>query len=156
MRSLLIKSAPLLTSIALLVSCGQSSPSQGSTSSNSASVEYGEGCNKKDFETSRRLFKVYTTLKGAIPESKAPSREQVSEISVALKDYRSFIRSLDLPTLLSEQNAVVDETERYVNALNRYVSSNFADLSVNDQMIPFTDAQTDFDQAFIQYCYYDR
>jgi|688.fasta_scaffold377042_1 hypothetical protein len=156
MRSLLFKSAPLFTSIALLVACGQASPDQESTSSKSASVEYGNGCNKTAVQASTKLFTVYTTLTNDIPESKAPSRDQVSEISLALREYRSFIRSLDLPTLLPEQNAIVEETEKYVIALNKYMSSDFTDLSVNDQLIPFTDAHTDFNQKFSQYCFYDR
>jgi hypothetical protein len=127
------------------------------TSSKSASVEYGDGCNKTAVQTSTKLFTVYSTLTDALSgTSKAPSREQVSEISLALREYRSFVRSLDLPTLLPEQNSIVEETEKYVNALNSYVSSDFTDLSVNDQLIPFTDAHTDFNQKFSQYCFYDR
>ena len=156
MRSTYARFALVLSSIFLVASCGQGSSSENTTETSPVSIVYGEGCNKTNIQTSRNLFNDYLTLRSALPETGTPSRSQINDITVALKNYRSFVRNLDLPTLQVEQTAIVDETEKYINTLNKYVSSNFMDLSVNDQMIPFSDAQTDFDGVFSETCYYDR
>ncbi len=74
----------------------------------------------------------------------------------AIRTYRSYIRELDLPTLKAQQSAIVDAAEQMVNGLFQFESSGFTDFTVNNYLIPFTDAHNDFDDVYGEFCFYDR
>jgi hypothetical protein len=53
----------------------------------------------------------------------------------------------------AEQKKIVDALQDYVEAFNHYWESGRQDLSVNDYLIPLTDATDDFLSAMGDICY---
>jgi hypothetical protein len=109
----------------------------------STTSDLGSGCNKVEFDRNMELIKGFTNAGTAYDHELAASE---------LMKFRSSIRKLDLPSLRSEQSALVDETANYLSALSKYITSGYKDLSVNDQRIPFADALEDFLVPFDTLC----
>lgn len=122
-----------------------------------APIDYGSDC-KLGVARDR-----YITLWGGTAGSQArydkdrnKSRSEMLEAHYALtdayRDFRSFIRNLDIPFASAQQRKFVDAIQDYVDALNRYLESDGKDLSVNDYLIPLSDAESDFNNAFLGTC----
>ena len=109
----------------------------------STTSDLGSSCNKVEFDRNIQLFKGFTNAKVAYDYELAASE---------LMKFRSSLRKLDLPSMRSEQSALVDVTANYLSALNKYVTSGNKDLSVYDQQIPFVDALEDFLVPFDALC----
>ena len=77
---------------------------------------------------------------------------RIYALTDAYRDFRSFIRNLDIPFASAQQRKFVDAIQDYVDALNRYLESDGKDLSVNDYLIPLSDAESDFNNAFLGTC----
>ena len=109
----------------------------------STTSDLGRSCNKVEYDRNFQLLKVSTNALGAYDYELAASE---------LMKFRSSLRELDLPSMKSEQSALVDVTANYISALKKYVTSGKKDLSVYDQQIPFTDALQDFLVPFDTLC----
>ena len=109
----------------------------------STTSDFGSGCNKVEFDRNLQLLKVSTNALGAKDYELAASE---------LVKFRSSLRKLDLPSMKSEQSALVDVTANYLSALKKYLASGNKDLSVYDQQTPFTDALEDFLVPFDTLC----
>ena len=87
---------------------------------------------------------------------KDKSRSEMLDAHYALtdayRDLRTYYRNLDVPLLDIEQQNLVDAIQDYVDALNRYLESDGRDLSVNDYIIPLSDATADFNKANTDIC----
>jgi hypothetical protein len=70
----------------------------------------------------------------------------------ALKELRTYVRRLDLPTMSVVQSELVDAIENFLNAYNTYWESGKKNLSVNDYLIPLSDARLDFLDAWMSDC----
>jgi hypothetical protein len=115
-------------------------------------VDFGDDCHiGQETEMQRLLDEVSKTWKAATSGG-VPTTKEWQAKTTALGNYRSFIRSLDIPTIEVEQNAFVNIIEQYVNAYNQYMESGKRDLSVNDYIIPFNDAEEDFLDAWNKVC----
>ena len=132
-------------------SCGNSAPVAVETTT--TTISYGKDCNKVVDAEMQRLRDVLTVAwdKRSGNGGTATNKEAQAR-SKAMRELRSYIRSLDLPTLFIEQNNFVDAMEKYLVAFNRYIESDKKDLSVNDYIIPFTDAEDDFAIAWNAVC----
>jgi len=109
----------------------------------STASDHGSSCNKVEFDRNIQLLEGFTNAKVAYDYELAASE---------LMKFRSSLRKLDLPSIRSEQSALVDVTANYLSALNKYVTSGNKDLSVYDQQIPFADAMEDFLVPFDTLC----
>lgn len=109
----------------------------------STTSDFGSGCNKVEFDRNIQLLKVSTDALVAKDYELAASE---------FEKFRSSLRKLDLPSMKSEQTALVDVTANYLSALKKYVASGNEDLSVYDQQTPFTDALEDFLVPFDSLC----
>lgn len=109
----------------------------------STTSDLGSSCNKVEVDRNIQLLKGFTNAKVAYDYELAASE---------LMKFRSSLRKLDLPSMRSEQSALVDVTANYLSALNKYVTSGNKDLSVYDQQIPFVDALEDFLVPFDALC----
>lgn len=81
-----------------------------------------------------------------------PTYKQWTAETNAWREFRLFIRSLDIPTLTVEQNAYVDAIQDYLVAYNQYWDSGKTDLSVNNYRNMLWDAQQDFYEAWNDVC----
>ncbi len=70
----------------------------------------------------------------------------------ALRNLRSFIRGLDIPTISTQQQAYVNAIEDYMIAFNQYIDSGKKDLSVNNYQTPLNDTEDDFVVAWNKVC----
>ena len=132
-------------------SCGNSKPVAVETTT--TTISYGKDCNKVVEAEMQRLRDVLAVAWGkATDNGGTPTREEHQAKSMAMKELRSYVRSLDIPTLTAEQNGYVDAMENYLIAYNQYIESGKKDLSVNDYIIPFTDAEDDFASAWNAVC----
>jgi hypothetical protein len=117
----------------------------------STTLDLGDSCNQINYALSeQKLDEVSIVNKEA--KTEPYSYEKNGVFHESLKEYRSFIRGLDLPTLWFEQMALVDDLEDYLVALNRFSESKFRDLSINDAQIPLDDSLKDFRLAFSEVC----
>ncbi len=89
-----------------------------------------------------------------IHASGVPTTKEYNAEVGAWRNLRTFIRSLDIPTLTVEQNAYVDAIQDYLVAYNQYIDSGKTDLSVNNYRIPMSDAANDFVDAWNEVCHY--
>ena len=132
-------------------SCGNSKPvAVETTVATTTTISYGKDCNKvveAEMQRLRDVLSVAWDKAGGVP-----TREEYLAEVRAMKELRSYVRSLDIPTLFIEQNNFVDAMENYLIAYNRYIESGKKDLSVNDYIIPFTDAEDDFAIAWNAVC----
>jgi hypothetical protein len=109
----------------------------------STASDLGSSCNKVEFDRNIQLLESFTNANVAYDYELAASE---------LMKFRSSLRKLDLPSIRSEQSALVDVTANYLSALNKYVASGNKDLSFYDQQIPFADAMEDFLVPFDTLC----
>lgn len=129
-------------------SCGNSKPVVVETTT--TTISYGKDCNKVVADK-LSLFAddVEVAWKNA---SGVPSRsEYVAKVSV-LRDLRSYVRTLDIPTVSIQQSVFVNVIDEYLDAYNTYWESGKRDLSVNDYITDMTDASSDFYRAFWETC----
>lgn len=131
-------------------SCGNSKPVAVETTT--TTISYGKDCNKVVEAEMQRLRDVLTVAWDKATTDGVPTREEYTAKHRAMNKLRSYVRSLDIPTLTTEQNVYVDAMENYLIAYNRYWESGKRDLSVNDYIIPFTDAEDDFATAWNAVC----
>jgi hypothetical protein len=122
-----------------------------------APIDYGSDCKGTTYDEIGRLVDAIVDARAKWEEDKEKSYD-VSEnaffaVIGASRDLRSYIRSLDIPFASAEQKNFVDAIQDYVDALNQYWESDREDLSVNDYLIPLTDATTDFFDAIGDICY---
>lgn len=117
-------------------------------------VSIGQDCNHQvGFEIIRLQKEVDVAWENATNgNGGVPSRSEYDKSVSTLTSYRSYVRSLDLPTLSTEQNSLVQAIQNYLVAYNRYWESNKKDLTVNDYILPYTDAVSDFQKAFLVQC----
>jgi len=121
-----------------------------------APIDYGSDCNVDTLREIIRLREELTIAYDKWAEDKDKSFERALEADnayiVAYKNLRSYIRTLDIPLISAEQKNFVDAIQDYVDAKNRYWESGRQDLSVNDYLIPLSDAGTDFSNAIVKTC----
>ena len=129
-------------------SCGNSKPVAVETTT--TTISYGKDCNKVVADKLSLLADdVEVAWKNA---SGVPSRSKyVAKVS-ALRDLRSYVRTLDIPTVSIEQSFFVNVIDEYLDAYNAYWESGRRDLSVNNYITDMTDASSDFYRAFWEVC----
>ena len=81
-----------------------------------------------------------------------PTLTEYKEKVKTLKAIRTYIRTLDIPTISAEQNKFVDSLQTYLSAYNSYWESGKKNLSVNDYSIPLSDSEIDFFDAWEATC----
>ena len=155
----------VLLATIVLVSCSstQSVPATTTTTTikpkptTVAPIDYGSDCKGTTYDEIGRLFDAIVDARAKWEEDKEKSYDIAENaffaINGASRDLRSYIRSLDIPFASAEQKNFVDAIQDYVDALNQYWESDREDLSVNDYLIPLTDATTDFFDAIGDICY---
>lgn len=121
-----------------------------------APIDYGSDCNTDTLVEIERLAEELGIARDKWEEDNDKSRdkawEALSAYSDAYKNLRSYIRTLDIPLISAEQKNFVDAIQDYVDGKNRYWESGRQDLSVNDYLIPLSDAGTDFYNAMWDIC----
>lgn len=124
-----------------------------SSTSTTVAINYGKDCNKavslKLEELAEAVREASNQRSGANGTSTSKELRKRME---TWREYRSYLRTLDLPTMESEKIAFVNVIEDYLNALNRYMESDKTDLTVNDYLIPLGDANDDFYALFEAQC----
>lgn len=144
------KKALTALTIALVISgCGSKNPVASETTA--STIDIGADCNGAVRIVVSNLIDAYMKIDEKIGGA-PPSNSEYREWTEAMLGLRQYVRTLDLPLLVSEQNNFVNAIEDYVNAYNTYVESNGTDLSVNEFMIPFNDAESDFMSRFRDTC----
>lgn len=116
-------------------------------------VYLGDGCTSSNHA---ELLKIRGDVSNARRASTdgdgVPTSDEWKAETRAFRDYRSFVRSLDVPSLATEQDALVDAIADFLEAYNRYWESGRQDLSVNNYLTPYEDANYDFWTAFEKSC----
>jgi len=115
-------------------------------------IYLGDGCTSSNHA---ELLKLSGEAKNAWKESTSdgpPTSDEWQATSTAYRKYRSFLRGLDVPTLALEQDALVDAIADFLEAYNRYWESGQQDLSVNNYITAYGDAEYDFWKAFEKAC----
>lgn len=123
-----------------------------------APIDYGSDC--KLGVASRDTFITLSAEASAFQykydEDRTKSPSEMLEAHYALtdayRDLRSHVRNLEMPLLDTEQRNLVDAIQDYVDGLNSFLESDGRDLSVNDYIIPLSDATADFNKAFYEIC----
>ena len=117
-------------------------------------INYGKDCNSTvDAELQELFDELSVAWKDATDGANAvPTRSEYSAKHKAMRALRSYIRSLDIPLLSDEQQVFAQVMQDYINAYNKYWESGKRDLSVNDYLIPFGDAEDDFTSAWNSIC----
>lgn len=122
-----------------------------------APIDYGSDCKQSTYDEIIRLGDAIVVTKDKWEEDQDKSYDIAQEAylanSTAMRDLRSYIRTLDIPLVSAEQKKIVDALQDYVEAFNHYWESGRQDLSVNDYLIPLTDATDDFLSAMGDICY---
>ena len=113
-------------------------------------IYLGDDCNSDNDKKMGELGKVVSDAMQA--SGSVPTYKQWSAEVNAWEDYRSFVRSLDIPTLTVEQNAYVNAIKDYLIAYNRYMESRKTDLSVNNYRRSLWDTEDDFIDAWNEVC----
>ena len=150
----------------VLVSCSSTQSVQTTTTTTTikpnpttvAQIDYGSDC--KLGVASRDTFITLSAEAFAFQykydEDRTKSPSEMLEAHYALtdayRDLRSHVRNLEMPLLDTEQRNLVDAIQDYVDGLNRFLESDGRDLSVNDYVIPLSDATADFNKAFYEIC----
>jgi hypothetical protein len=148
----------------LLISCSsvQSVPTTTTTTTvkpkgtTVAPIDYGNDCKRATYDEVIRLGEAVIVAKDKWEEEQDKSYDIAQEAFFAnmsaLREWRSYIRTLDIPLVSVEQRNVVDAIQDYVDAMNQYWESDREDLSLNDYLIPLTDAMSDFFSALRDTC----
>jgi hypothetical protein len=150
-RKLLITATVAL----IMSSCGyeisvQSTETTTTIPATTTTIYLGDDCNSDNDKKMDELGKVVGDAMQA--SDSVPTHKQWSAEVNAWEDYRSFVRSLDIPTLTVEQNAYVNAIKDYLVAYNRYMESRKTDLSVNNYRASLWDADDDFTIAWNEVC----
>ena len=141
----LIKLFTLVIPIALIISsCGEEKQQ--------AVINYGRDCDKTHVVELRRLIGVQEARDKQVPLGSFPTVSQFHWSYVAYMDVRSYVRGLDVPLLAEEQNAYVTVVGNFINAFQDYWDTQGYDLTVNDYVIPYNDAEQDFLNSFSLMC----
>ena len=117
-------------------------------------ISLGISCTSSNYDLVHDLFDEVDEAWDAATEDGVPTTKEWQAKTRALRAYRSAIRNLNIPRIAIEQNAFVYAIANYVEAYNRYWESGKKDLSVNDYITPYSDAENDFWRVFDQYCMY--
>jgi len=112
-------------------------------------IYLGDGCTSSNHA---ELLKLRGEVKNASTSDGLPTSDEWRATSTAFRKYRSFLRGLDVPTLALEQDALVDAIADFLEAYNRYWESGQQDLSVNNYITAYGDAEYDFWKAFEKSC----
>lgn len=117
-------------------------------------VNYGKDCNSTVDAVLQILFdELSVAWKNATDATNGiPTRSEYNAKHGAMRALRSYIRSLDIPLLSNEQEVFTQVMQDYINAYNKYWESGKRDLSVNDYLIPYSDAENDFISAWNSIC----
>lgn len=140
--------------IMCISSCGNSEPvAVETTVATTTTISYGKDCNKVVADKLSLLNNdVEVAWENATDNGGTPSRsEYVAKVS-ALRDLRSYVRKLDIPTVSIEQSVFVNVIDEYLDAYNAYWESGKRDLSVNNYITDMNDASSDFYRAFWEVC----
>ena len=130
-------------------SCGNSEQVAVETTT---TISYGKDCNKEAVAELDLLIKDQEFISDLA--TGFPSPEHFGEEWKAFSDVRSYVRGLDVPLLKSEQSIYVGAITDYILAFQRYYQSNGQDLTVNNYIIPYNDAEQDFTISFWSLCEY--
>jgi hypothetical protein len=121
-----------------------------------APINYGSDCNTGTLGEINRLAEEVIATRGKWEEDQDKSHDKrwdaAKAYTGAYRDLRSYIRTLDIPLVSTEQRNYVDALQDFLDAFNRYMESGRQDLSVNDYLIPLDDAETDFFDAMWETC----
>ena len=121
-----------------------------------APINYGSDCNGIALDEIVRLDDLVTAADGKWYEEQqnwSDNRWDIySAYTSSYRDLRSYIRTLDIPLVSTEQKKYIDAIQDLLSAGNRYMESDGEDLSVNDYLIPLSDARTDFYNAIWESC----
>lgn len=124
-----------------------------SSTSTTVAINYGKDCNKT---VSSKLDELATAVTEASEKrsgrNSTSTDKELGNRMQTWREFRSYLRSLDLPTMEFEKTVYVDIIEDYVKAINRYMESGKTDLSVNDYITPLQDAGDDFYTLFEAQC----
>jgi len=114
-------------------------------------INYGKDCNSTVDAKLQELFDELSVAWENATDG-VPTRSEYNSKHTAMRALRSYIRSLDIPLLSDEQQVFAQVMQDYINAYNKYWESGKRDLSVNDYLIPFGDAEDDFLSAWNSIC----
>jgi len=143
----------LATSILVMAvaSCGNNTPV--AVEPTVTTINYGTDCNRT---VSTEIVRLTTLVKEARSDSNGglnvPTRSQYLAIVSSFENLRSYIRSLDIPIVATQQVVYVNVIDQYLDAFNIYWQSGKQDLSVNNYKRDLSDAATDFGNAFTTLC----
>ena len=135
-------------------SCGNSEPvAVETTIATTTTISYGKDCNKVVAEKISLLADdVEASWENATDNGGVPSRSEYEAKVSALRDLRSYVRKLDIPTMSIQQSVFVNVIDEYLDAYNAYWESERRDLSVNNYITDVNDAASDFYRAFWEVC----
>ena len=152
----------VLLGIIVLVSCSstQSIPTTTTTIKSElttvAPIDYGNDCKRTSIDEVIRLGDARNIASDKWDEDQDKSHQIAQEAffahTSAWTALRSYVRTLDIPLVSAEQRNYVNAIQDYVAARNQYWESDREDLSVNDYLIPLSDAATDFLMALGDIC----
>jgi hypothetical protein len=135
--------------VLVISACGSNNPVASETTT--STINIGADCNEAVRIVVGNLIDAYMKIDERIGGD-FPSTAEHREWTKAFVDLRQYVRGLDLPLLLTEQNNYVNAIEEYYSAYNTYIESGGTDLSVNDFMFPFNDAENDFVTRLKEIC----
>jgi hypothetical protein len=122
-------------------SCGNSEPV----------ANYGSSCNKETGAEVRLLIDEQEFISG-LSDGYFPSFEQFNDELKAFSDVRSYVRGLDVPLLQTKQDIYVGVMTDFILAYQRYYQSGGQDLTLNNYIMPYNDAEQDFLTSFSKMC----
>ena len=128
-------------------SCGNSGQVAVETTT---TISYGKDCNNEAVTELELLIETQEFISGL--SSGFPSAETFGGEWKAFSDVRSYARGLDVPLLKNEQNIYVGAMTDFILAYQRYYQSEGQDLTVNNYIMPYNDAEQDFTISFSQMC----
>jgi hypothetical protein len=121
-----------------------------------APIDFGSDCNSATLEEILRLVEEIETTRVKFDEDRDKSDElfwDAGKASLeAWRELRSYVRTLDIPLLDTQQRNYVDAMQDFISALNRYLESDGTDMGINDELLSLDDAETDFFDAVWESC----
>lgn len=155
MRKLFILLTLFLTSCGYSIAVQKSNTTTTTTTTTvlpttTTTIDFGSDCHSQN---DTKLDELAQAIEEAAENrDSVPTYKQWTAEANAWRKYRLFIRSLDIPTLIVEQNAYVDAIQDYLVAYNRYMESRKTDLSVNNYRDIVLDTGQDFIEAWNSVC----
>jgi hypothetical protein len=144
----------IILAMFILTSCGYTITKTTTTTSvvvTTTTVNYGKDCNSTVDAELQELFDELSAAWGNATDG-VPTRSEYTAKHAAIRALRSYVRNLDIPLLPNEQEVFTQVMQDYIDAYNKYWESGKRDLSVNDYLIPFGDAEDDFVFAWNSIC----